>query len=93
MTSPSPMLDKPKRRHRPRSGMGVYVTDRELIEYLGIPTDTARQAIHELDRDPRRSGFPQKDPLFGDRRYLPAIRAWLDRHNGLKMGFSREDKP
>lgn len=93
MTSPSPMLDKPKRRHRPRSGMGVYVTDQELYDFLGVPRETARQAIRELDRDPRRSGFPQKDRLFGDRRYLPAVEAWLARHNKLKMGFSREDKP
>jgi hypothetical protein len=73
------------RRHRAKGGTGVYVTDQELIEYLGIPADIARRAIHALDRDPR-SGFPRKQPFWGDRRYLPAIEKWLDAHNRLTMG-------
>jgi hypothetical protein len=30
-------------------------------------------------------GFPKKSPLFGGRRYWPAVKTWLDRHNGLTM--------
>ena len=82
MTSPALTDDKPKRRHRPRTGMGVYVTDQELIEYLGVPAKTAREAIQEMEK---HAGFPKKQKLWGDRRYLPAVEAWLARHNGLKM--------
>ena len=91
--SPTLVPQQPKRRHRPRTGMGVFVTDQELIEYLGVPERTARAAIQELDRDPRRSGFPPKKKLWGDRRYLPAVEAWLARQNGLKIRLSQEDKP
>ena len=50
MTHPALTDDKPKRRHRPRTGMGVYVTDQELIEYLGVPAKTAREAIQEFEK-------------------------------------------
>lgn len=75
---------KTTRRHRAKAGTGVYVTDQELIEYLGVPADIARRALAALDHNPR-SGFPQKQPFWGDRRYLPAVQKWLDAHNGLKM--------
>lgn len=84
MTQTTPLPRRTERRHRAKGGIGVYVTDQELIEYLGIPADIARRAIHQLDRDPR-SGFPRKQAFWGDRRYLPAVQKWLDAHNGLKM--------
>lgn len=76
--------DKPKRAHRSPHGPGLYVTDLELIELLGVPPHIGSQAIEMLDRD-RRSAFPPKQKLWGNRRYLPAVRAWLDANNGLKM--------
>lgn len=30
-----------------------------------------------------RDGLPKRDPLFGYRRYWPAVREWLRRRNGL----------
>lgn len=78
---------KPKRRHRSPHGPGLYVTDLELAELLGVPTVIACQAIDQLDRD-RRNNFPQKQKLWGDRRYLPAVKAWLDHHYGLKLNAS-----
>lgn len=63
---------------------GLYVTDAELIRRLGVPEKVARQAIQMLDADPR-SGFPRKSKLWGDRRYWPAVTAYLDRANGLNM--------
>lgn len=30
-----------------------------------------------------RDGLPKRDPLFGNRRYWPAVAAWLQRRNGL----------
>jgi hypothetical protein len=63
----------------------LFVTDAELIRRMGVPEKVARAAIHVLDRD-RSSGFPQKKALFGNRRYWPAVKAYLDRTNGLRMG-------
>jgi hypothetical protein len=30
-------------------------------------------------------GFPKKQALFGDTRYWPAVKTWLDKHNGLTV--------
>lgn len=62
----------------------LYITDAELIRRMGVPEKIARDTLHMLDRD-RGKGFPQKDPLWGNRRYWPAVKAWLDRTSGLKM--------
>lgn len=71
---------------------GLYVTDAELIRRLGVPEKTARQAIRMLDAD-RNSGFPRKSKLWGDRRYWPAVTAYLDRANGLNIPASpRRDR-
>lgn len=81
-----------KRRHRPKTGMGLFVTDLELCEYLGIPPETARPVFAELDRD-RSKGFPPKQKLWGDRRYLPAVKAWFDARCGFKMEPPDRRKP
>lgn len=60
----------------------LYLTDAELIRRMGVPEKIARDALTMLDRDPR-SGFPKKQKLWGDRRYWPAVKAYLDRHNGV----------
>jgi hypothetical protein len=66
----------------------LYVTDAELIRRLGVPENIAYATIRELDRDPNSSGFPQKQKLWGGRRYWPAVRAYLDRTSGLTIGAS-----
>jgi hypothetical protein len=63
----------------------LWVTDAELIRRMGVPERVARAAITMLDRDKGRSGFPQKNPLWGKRRYWPAVKAYLDRSQGLTM--------
>lgn len=68
---------------RKRRG-GLFVTDAELIERLGVPEKIGRQALHTLDSDPRL-GFPKKHKFWGDRRYLPAIQAYLDKHYGFSV--------
>jgi len=73
-----PDLDAIEQRYRET----LYVTDAELIRRMGVPEKIARAALHALDRD-RASGFPQKKKLWGDRRYWPAVKAYLDRTNGL----------
>jgi hypothetical protein len=61
----------------------LYVTDAELIRRMGVPEKIAREAIRALDANHRVSGFPQKQKLFGDRRYWPACKAYFDRASGL----------
>lgn len=60
----------------------LWVTDAELIRRMGAPEKVAREALRMLDRDPR-SGFPKKQKLWGDRRYWPAVRRYLDKTAGL----------
>ncbi|MGE0278417.1 MAG: hypothetical protein AB7R40_23725 [Nitrospiraceae bacterium] len=85
MTDAPTTLRRSTRRHRPRDGrMGVFVTDQELIEYLGVPDDLARQAIQYLDKN-IELGFPRKQPFWGDRRYLPAVEKWLDARHQVKL--------
>jgi hypothetical protein len=62
----------------------LYVTDEELAQ-IGVDEVTLGVAIRTLDRNPK-SGFPQKDALFGNKRYWPAVRAWFDRYNRLTPG-------
>lgn len=74
---------KPKRRaHRSPHGIGVFVTDLELVEYLGVPEQTAAQAIASAEQ---HNGFPRKQAMWGNRRFLPAVEAWLNEVYGFKM--------
>jgi hypothetical protein len=65
----------------------LWVTDAELIRRLGVPEKIARRVIKAFDANPQL-GFPQKSGLWGSRRYWPAVRAYLDRTNGLSIGGS-----
>lgn len=76
---------KSARRHRSPNGPGLFITDAELVEMLGVPPDVARQQISVLDRQALTTGFPPKQKQWGDRRYLPAVKAWLDQHYMAKM--------
>lgn len=79
------MTDAPdtlERRTRTKKRGGLYVTDAELIEILGVPEKIAREALHSLDRD-RRAGFPRKQPLWGNRRHLPSVEKWCENTGGL----------
>lgn len=62
----------------------LYITDEELIRRIGAPRKAARAALQMFDADPRK-GFPQKQKLWGNRRYWPAVKAYFDRTNGLKL--------
>ena len=73
MTRPSPETIE---RERDK----LFVTDAELIRWLGVPEEVARPVIQRLEE---RAGFPRKQKLWGDRRYKPAVRAFLDKMNGI----------
>lgn len=67
----------------------LYVTDAELIRRSGVPEKVMRGLLHEFDRNPGKSGFPQKVKLFANRRYWPAVKDYMDRFNRLKIEASQ----
>ena len=71
-----------KETREPAREPALWVTDAEMIKRMGVPEKIAYAAIRVLDQD-RASGFPQKKALWGNRRYWPAVKDYLDRTNGL----------
>ena len=63
----------------------LYLLDSELIRRLGVPDKVLRPILPELEN---KHGFPRKQALFGNRRYWPAVKAWLDKHNGISTGIT-----
>lgn len=62
---------------------GLWVTDAELIRRMGVPEKTARETLRMLDA--KRSGFPRKQELWGDRRYWPAVKDYFDKLYGVTV--------
>jgi hypothetical protein len=75
-------MTAPSQEKRDREKDKLFVTDAELIRKLGVPEKHARRVIQALDEN-RPSGFPPKQTLWADRRYWPAVKAWLDKNYGL----------
>jgi hypothetical protein len=71
-------LPLPEGETRGTSSSILFISDTEMYRRLGVGPRTGRIAISALER----SGFPPKLPLWGNRRYWPAVRAFLDRHYG-----------
>lgn len=59
-----------------------YVTDTQIAKQWGVCTKTASRAIKALER---AGGFPRKDPLFGGKRYWPAVDSFMKRRAGLNV--------
>lgn len=57
----------------------LFLTDGEVAVRLGAKPDEFAGTLIVLER----AGFPPKDPQFGNRRYWPAVKAWLDRRYKL----------
>lgn len=55
----------------------LFVTDAELIRRLGVPDELGRALLQEFDAN--HPSFPKKLPQWGDRRYWPSVKAWLDK--------------
>ena len=85
--------DTKETREQPAREPTLWVTDAELIKRMGVPEKIARDALHSLDADPRRTGFPQKQKLWGDRRYWPAVKTWLDTTNKVTLAPSSTPRP
>ena len=59
-----------------------WVTDKEIARRWRLSEKTARAALRGLERDP---AFPRRDPLFGGRRYWPAVVAFVRRRAGVTV--------
>lgn len=57
----------------------LFLTEAQIAERMGLKTDQLKAALPALNK----SGFPEPDPLFENRRYWPACQAFLDRRYGL----------
>lgn len=62
-----------------RAADPLYVTEAEIAKILDMTVDDWRDTAAVLEK----RGLPSKNPLFGDRRYWPAVRAFLDRREGV----------
>ncbi len=63
----------------------LFVTEAQCANRLGLSLEQFKIALHAATQ----AGFPMKDPLFADRRYWPAVRAWLDRRYGMHDGAGK----
>ncbi len=75
-------MTEPRAKTLEREKDKLYLTDAELIRRIGVPASVLRPILPTLENT---GGFPRKSPLFGGRRYWPAVKAWLDRHAGLNV--------
>jgi hypothetical protein len=59
----------------------LFVTDAEIIRRLGVSEKVGYAAIHRLEK----SGldFPEKQRVWGKKRWWPAVLAWFDDHYGF----------
>lgn len=66
-----------------------WVQDSEIMQRLRLPEKVVRAALHVVDKEPLKYGFPPKEKLWGDRRYWPAVEKWFEREYALKMDAIR----
>jgi hypothetical protein len=57
----------------------LFVTEAQCAERLGLTTEQFKIVLPAATK----SGLPHPDPLFANRRYWPAVKAWLDHRYGM----------
>jgi len=63
----------------------LLISDDELIKLLDVSAGKARAIIRYLDRNHAATGFPQKQRIWNNRRYRPAVERWLDTSNPKRL--------
>lgn len=66
----------------------LYKTDAEVAQLIGV----GRDKFGSVAKVWERSGFPKRDVAVG-KRYWPAVKAWLDRRNGLGASYPAVARP
>jgi hypothetical protein len=70
-----------------RKREALWIDDAELIRRMGVPEKIARETLRVLDA---KRAFPAKHPLWGNRRYWPAVQAYFDRQYGVKVDAPKQ---
>jgi len=60
----------------------AYLSERKIAARLNI--SFARWESNRASFE--RAGLPRRDPLAGDKRWWPSVKAFFDRRNGLGPG-------
>lgn len=90
MTELTTIIPLPGKQQKLRPQDRLWISDADLIRWLGIPEKKARRYLRLLDENNgRKSGFPQKNEFWDNMRYVPAVKEYLDRTNGLNIDASR----
>jgi hypothetical protein len=76
-------MTKPAAETLEREKEKLWITDSELVRWMGVPEKQAYETLRMLDAKP--CGFPRKQKLYGDRRYKPAVRAYFDKLFGCNI--------
>lgn len=85
----SPPIVPTIKRNRQRR-YGLLMHDVEIFDALGIPETVGRKAFRQLDKFSNRARrFPQPIPLFGGRRFWPAVeRYFMEEFGGDRSGLN-----
>lgn|GEM_PF-2619470 len=81
------MVQPPKKRFRmARRAVDdrLFPTEGEIALRVGVSALDWQAAASVLEN----SGLPRPDPLFGQRRYWPAVRSFLDRRAGMAQSLA-----
>jgi hypothetical protein len=62
----------------------LFLTEAEIASNVGLGSLEWSAAAAVLEK----SGLPRPDLLFGNRRYWPAVKAFLDRRAGMGHAWS-----
>src|ERR1700676_4714296 len=71
----NPPLPWPKHDRASNVREALFVSDAEVYRRLGVGPRTGRIAIMMMEKG---GLFPKKDPLFGNKRYWPAVAKAID---------------
>jgi len=71
----NPPLPWPKHDRAANVREALFVSDAEIYRRLGVGPRTGRIAILAMEKG---GLFPKKDPLFGNKRYWPAVAKAID---------------
>lgn len=62
----------------------LYPSEERIVrEIYGDAASVMMKSWSETATVLERNGLPKKDPLFGSRRYWPAVERWLKSYNGI----------
>lgn len=66
---------------------GLYLPDCEIARRLGFGQKTGYRLLQRLERGVKgMRPYPERDPLFCDRRYWPAVKQWHDDYHRVRAG-------